>query len=196
MFVLDTSISIKAEDLGKVLDFCKKFLTQLSIDNGDVRIGIVTFSSKYTIAFNLNEFSTKRELERAIDRLPLRFGSTNTAQGIRAMHLDMFTPSKGDRSNAPNIAIIITYGPSISPQSTTQEAMLAKAKGVHVFAVGLGSGDLSEIHSMASEPTGRNTFFIPSFAQLGGLEDEIIASSACPGTFFCMICYIVLTLFY
>lgn len=189
MFVLDSSIGIKPEDFVKVLNFCKKFLNQLNIDNGEVRIGIVTFSSKYTIEFNLNDFATKRELEQAIDRIPWRYGSTNTAQGIRAMHLDMFTPSKGDRPNAPNIAIITTYGPSINPQSTTQEAMLAKAKGVHIFAVGLGLGDLSEISSMASEPTGRNTFFIPSFVQLGGLEDEIIASSACPGI--CMICGIV-----
>lgn len=184
VFVLDSSMSVTPEDFVKALNFCKKFLSQLSINNGDVRIGIVTFGSKYTIEFYLNEFTSKDQIDQAIDKIPWRNGrQINTAEGIRAMHQAMFTSLKGDRQNVPNIAIIITHGPSADTQSTLREAKAAKSKGIHIYAVNVDQDDtFSETISVASGPTGRNAFFIRSFAQLDGLEDEIISSAACPGT--------------
>lgn len=187
VFALDSSISIQSTGFRKMLNFCKQFLDKLSIDNGAVRVGIVTFSSRYTIEFNLNKYSSVRSLQQAIDGMQWSPSFTkNTAEGIKAMHKYMFTSVNGDRPKASNIAIIITKGPSVDSQRTLQEAMTAKSKDIHIYAVGIGlDEDLqSEVNSIASEPFRKYSFFISSFDQLDGLDDEIVASADCPGTCF------------
>ena len=56
-------------------------------------------------------YFTQRSLLFAIDELVDRYkgGNTNTAGGIEKMRMEVFTKT-GDRSNAPNVAIIITDG--------------------------------------------------------------------------------------
>lgn len=180
-----------------MLNFCKQFLDKLSIDNGAVRVGIVTFSSRSTIEFNLNKYSSVRSLQQAIDGMQWSPSFTkNTAEGIKSMHKYMFTSVNGDRPKASNIAIIITKGPSVDSQRTLQEAMTAKSKGIHIYAVGIGlDEDLqSEVNSIASEPFRKYSFFISSFDQLDGLDDEIVASADCPGT--CFFCFVYVLFFF
>ena len=60
--------------------------------------------------FQLNDYSTQYEILNAIDRMPFLDQTTNTPAAIRYMRTTMFTSQNGDRSFAPNSAIIITDG--------------------------------------------------------------------------------------
>lgn len=65
----------------------------------------------------------------AIDGMPYLYGSTNTADALREMGNNMFTAANGDRSDAPNIAILLTDGVSnINSRRTIPEGVSARDK--------------------------------------------------------------------
>ena len=129
----------------------------------------------------MNEYSTKAEILDAIDNIPWRYGSTNTADGLKTMHEDMFSARNGDRPDVRDIVVIITDGVSnINSRRTITEAESARAKNIHIYAIGIGLTDVREVNGIASIPASDNAFFVKSFDELEGL-DENIFQSICPG---------------
>ncbi|KAK3083543.1 hypothetical protein FSP39_025167 [Pinctada imbricata] len=180
VFILDSSTSVGQANFKKMLQFCKDFLHSANIDSGEVRVGIVSYSTDVTVEFNMNEYSTREEIENAIDNIPWRYGSTNTADGLQTMHEQMFTVANGDRPDVDDIAIIVTDGVSnINSRRTIPEAENARAKNIHIYAIGIGLTDDREVNGIASDPPEKNAFFVNDFDELEGL-DESIFSSICP----------------
>ena len=70
------------------------------------------FSNKGETVFMLNKYEDKKSMTDAINNIPYVDGKTNTADGIRIMHKELFTFKNGDRSDVQNIAIVMTDGDS------------------------------------------------------------------------------------
>ncbi|XP_061195997.1 collagen alpha-1(XIV) chain-like [Saccostrea echinata] len=161
--------------------FVKKFLHSANIDDGEVRVGLLSYSTQVTVEFQLNTYKTKAELFDAIDRVPWTYGATNTADGLKTMHEEMFSEGNGDRPGVPNICVVITDGVSnINHRRTIPEAKQARRKRIHIFAIGIALKDLREINGIASQPASVNAFAIDSFDELEGLNEKI-SNSVCPG---------------
>jgi hypothetical protein len=183
IFVLDSSTSVGNANYDKMKDFVKKFLHSANIDGGEVRVGLVSYSTKVTVEFQLNAYTTKADLFAAVDNIPWRYGSTNTADGLQTMHEDMFTEENGDRPGVPNICIIMTDGVSnINYRRTIPEAEKAREKGIHIYAIGIALKDLTEVNGIASEPASLNVFAVNTFDELEGLDEKIFEAS-CPGIY-------------
>jgi collagen type VI alpha len=60
------------------------------------------------VQFHLNQYRSKYEIVRAVDRIQYQYGSTNTADAIKEMRENMFIPNRGDRADVRNVAVIIT----------------------------------------------------------------------------------------
>ena len=137
VFLLDASSSVGAEDFQNVLTFVKHLLQDADIDDGQARVGLLSFSTDINIHFQLGEFRKKRDILKAVDKTPYNPGSTNTADAILAMRTEMFTKQNGDRKRVPNMAVVITDGLSnFNSDRTVTEAIKAHAEGIHVFAIG------------------------------------------------------------
>ena len=77
-------------------------------------------------------------------------GTTNTAAALQYVRQDMFGGS-GDRSNVPNLAVVLTDGNSNDKDATVEEAMAAKTSGIHIITMALGGWlDEYELKSIAS----------------------------------------------
>lgn len=64
----------------------------------------------------------------AIQNIKYIYGSTNTADALQVMREDMFIRSRGDRSDAPNICVLLTDGISnINSRRTIPEAEQTRA---------------------------------------------------------------------
>lgn len=155
----------------------KELLQGAEIDSGNIRVGVVTYSTTVHEQFQLNTFTTKREIYDAIDQIPYTYGSTNTADGLAKMSDDMFVFANGDRPTVPNVAILITDGISnVNSRKTIPNAKSARARGIHIYVVGVGLTDAREINAIASVPASQNVFQVTKFDELKGLEQKVFGS--------------------
>ena len=174
VFILDASTSVTDPNFLLMKDFVKEFLLDANIDDGNVRVGLVLYSTDVHLEFNLNTYSTKMDVFTAIDGIPYRYGSTNTADALETMHSKMFTRRNGDRPNVENICVILTDGVSnINSRRTIPEAEAARAKGIHIYAIGIGLKETKELDGIASRPVEENRFAVQEFSELDGLKQKV-----------------------
>lgn len=81
-------------------------------------------------------YSRLSEINEAVDKIPYTYGSTNTADSLKSMREELFNPTRGDRPDAPNIAIILTDGVSnINSRRTIPEAEAARNQVFLIFSM-------------------------------------------------------------
>ncbi|CAL1548499.1 unnamed protein product, partial [Lymnaea stagnalis] len=90
-------------------------------------------------AFNLNTYSSKDDVINAIGRVPHRKGDyTDTGLGIT--YMDEVQLADGVvRPGVVKVGLVITDGISQEPGKTKSAAEAARARGIEIFAVGVGS---------------------------------------------------------
>ena len=89
-FIVDSSESIKQKresDWTLVLDFVNQAITQLSQRSRSVRFGLITFSHKARLVFNLNTYNTTAGAIRGVSTMPYIGYTTNLADGCE-MYMD------------------------------------------------------------------------------------------------------------
>lgn len=134
----------------------------------------VIYSSEVQLQFHLNRYHTKQEVLDAVDQIPYITGSTNTYSGLNTMKEVMFSAANGDRENVPNLAMLITDGVSnVNSLKTIPEAESARAQGIHIYSIGIGLADTSELNKIASVPPSENSFTVQEFDELDELKHKV-----------------------
>jgi len=117
--VLDDSGSIGSTDFELAKSFLSQLVDRLDIDNGNTRVGLVTYSSNVSLTFSLSAYSTVSSIQAAILSLDYSSGgSTDTAGALAFVRTTVLTPMAGDRGDVPNVVAVITDGLSTDPQAT------------------------------------------------------------------------------
>ncbi|XP_071148584.1 matrilin-3-like [Mytilus edulis] len=180
VIILDSSTSVGIANFDKMKDFCKDLLRNADLDSGNVRVGMLSYSTAVRVEFYLNSFSTSQEILDAIDNIPYRYGSTNTADSLQRMREEMFSVANGDRRGVPDICLILTDGVSnINSRRTIPEAGKSRDAGIHIYAIGIGLRDTRELDGIASVPSRENSFNVQSFDELSVLSDRVL-DAFCP----------------
>ncbi|XP_062575512.1 collagen alpha-1(XIV) chain-like [Saccostrea cucullata] len=184
VFILDSSTSMGYDNFNKMKAFVKRFLQAAYTVCWEMRVGLMSYSTRVTIEFHLNTYHTKTELIDAVDRIHWTYGSTNTADALKTMHEEMFSEPNGDRPGVRNICIFITDGVSnIKHDRTIPEAEKAREKGIHIFAIGIALKDLWEVNDFESQPGCLNAFVVDVFDDLEDLDKKIFKSYCSDGLF-------------
>lgn len=92
------------------------------------------FSQDAYNEFYLDSYvSNPQDLKSAILKIGYVGGYTNTADGIRYAMDQQFTQARGDRTDAPNVIIVVTDGASnINSDQTIPNAEEARRRGITV----------------------------------------------------------------
>ncbi|GFN87838.1 collagen alpha-3(vi) chain [Plakobranchus ocellatus] len=177
VFVLDASTSVTEPNFELMKDFVKDFLYEADIDGGNVRVGVIIYSTEDHVEFQMNTYRSKVDVYNAVDNIPYRYGSTNTADALKTMRTEMFTARNGDRPDVENICIIVTDGVSnINSRRTIPEAEQARAEGIHIYAIGIGLTDTKELDGIASKPVEENRFAVQEFSELRDLRHQVFSA--------------------
>ena len=163
----------------------KNIVRDYTIGSNNVRVGVTIFADNVQSIFQLNTYSTQYEILNAIDNIPFLGTSTNTPEAIRYMRTTMFTPQNGDRSSAPNVAIIITDGVPRVPNDvnearrlTLQEANLARRQGINMFTIGIGPELTTEfLAQIADQPTNTHVFQVNQVRELETILNQVSAAT-------------------
>lgn len=175
--------------------FVKYVVSQIDITNGSSRVGVYTFNSKAKMEFSLNAYTSNEDVLRAIDNIPKEYGNTNTAAALRALSQVAFTKANGDRSNIPNVAVLVTDGKAnMEIAQTLPEAQLVKDRGIHLYAFAIRLSDYAEFQQIPSPPTNRTAVFLQSFDALV-LNGPSFVQKLCEGNFQPIFRWNFLTLF-
>lgn len=179
VFVLDSSGSIGFGHWGQVLEFFKFVVSNVPVGFYATRFGSVTYGNEATVDFYLNTYNTSKDIMAAIDRIPYKDENTNTSGGLWKMKAELFTKQNGDRSSAPNIAIIVTDGKSTYDANLTiPYANEAKRSGIMNVVIGVGDKtDRDELEAMASlNSTGSPIVYeVDNYDALYTIQSEIAA---------------------
>lgn len=69
IFILDSSGSVGQDNFYRVLNFTYTTIDGLDIDNGQFRVGVTTFSDTSRLDFNLNDYTTRNDMEKALTQV-------------------------------------------------------------------------------------------------------------------------------
>ena len=125
IFVMDESSSVGAYNFQLMKSFVMALVGRLDIDSGHTRVGLATYSTQVDTAqaFNLNSYSSVADVQSAISLLIYGLGRTNTAAALRYVRTTMLTSAAGDRSDVPNVIVVMTDGRSDSVSHTLVSTM-------------------------------------------------------------------------
>lgn len=149
IFVLDESGSIGDLNFELVKGYVLQYLSSLKIGPNENQVGVITFSSNAILRFKLNANGNTLSLQRAIQGLRYRGGSTNIPAALCALSQAFSSNSSGARSDNTifRVAILMTDGQSnknSNPCGFTSVADAAAAihnssSPIITFAFGVGS---------------------------------------------------------
>ncbi|PVD21494.1 hypothetical protein C0Q70_19668 [Pomacea canaliculata] len=179
VFMLDSSGSVGPSNFKLLLSFVNSMVKDFDVAQDRIRIGVEEFSSRPYTEFHLNKYNTKAEVLAAVNNIPYRSGGTNTGDAIKYLKDTMFNQANGDRPGVPNIGIIITDGNSNRPDDTMAQAQAARAAGITLFSVGVGSGiSRTELNAIATDPDTNHVFTVDDFSKLSDIK-ALFQEQAC-----------------
>jgi len=109
MFVLHESGNDESVNFHLMKWFVWEQVDPLDIDSGNTRFGLVIHSPPFSTAINLKDHSSVAGLQSDISSLKY-IGRTDTAAALEYVRTVMLTSAAGDRSDVPNVVVIVTDG--------------------------------------------------------------------------------------
>ena len=180
-FILDSSESMGKRKFQMSLDFVSNVVKQFTLSPADTRISLVTFSGHALVNFDLDAYNNKDMADFAIQTTKYLKGHTHTADALRIAREVVFQEKYGDRTDAPNVAILLTDGQSnVHPNHTIPQADAAKKAGIWFITIGVALKDKTEIAQIASHP--QSVFTVNSFDALENITSLVMEKICDPST--------------
>ncbi|XP_025048328.1 collagen alpha-6(VI) chain [Alligator sinensis] len=175
IFLVDSSGSIGDENYVKMKRFMKELVNRSDISTQQVQIGVVQFSDVPREEFQLNQYSTKRDIVSAIDRISLINQNTQTGKALKFV-AEYFQSPKGARPNVKKILILITDGEA--QDAVKDPATALRQEGIVIYSVGVFNANKTQLEQIAGKP--ELVFYVENFDILKEIENEIIFGICSP----------------
>ncbi|KFV89229.1 Collagen alpha-4(VI) chain, partial [Fulmarus glacialis] len=121
--------------------------------------------------FSLNEFYTDIMIKEQINRIEQLQSSAFTGKGLRLVQ-SLFQPANGDRKSQGVSQNLVVITGRYSADRVEDAAMALRSDGIHVFAVGIGIINSSELLLIAGDA--RRVFTAQNFDALKTVERSIV----------------------
>uniref|UniRef100_H0VIY0 Collagen type VI alpha 3 chain n=1 Tax=Cavia porcellus TaxID=10141 RepID=H0VIY0_CAVPO len=187
VFLLDGSINFRRDNFQEVLRFVSEIVDTVYEEGDSIQVGLVQYNSDPTDEFFLKDFSSKRQIIDAINKVVYKGGRhANTRVGLQHLQLNHFIPEAGSRldQRVPQIAFVITGGKSVEDAQDVSLALTQR--GVKVFAVGVRNIDSEEVGKIASNSA--TAFRVGNVQELSELSEQVLETlhdamheTLCPG---------------
>ena len=175
-FVIDASGSIEASGRGnfkRCLNFVKRLVASFKISPRYARVGAVVYSSKARRMFGFKRYYKKRQLMKAIDRIPYLRRGTRTGYALWYAQRYLF---RGQRRRCKRVLIVMTDGRSSDRVRSRSKAL--HRSGINTFAIGIGKNyNMRQLIQIASS---KRNVYVARFRNLPNIV-RVIKSKACKG---------------
>ncbi|XP_078618169.1 uncharacterized protein LOC144885875 isoform X3 [Branchiostoma floridae x Branchiostoma japonicum] len=130
-WLLDGSNSVGTANFEKVKQFVVDVVNSFDVSPTATRVGVVQYSNKNNLMFNLGDKADKPSTVSAINSIQYQGGGTYTGYALK--YVRQKAAWRG--GNVPKVAVVLTDGESYDSVSVAAQNLLSD--GVEVFAVGV-----------------------------------------------------------
>ena len=172
IFLVDGSTSITDQKFKNMQKFMESIVNETSVGVNRTRFGVILYSTEAKCNFTLKEYSSKRQVLKAIQALKSPNGDTYTGKAL-AYTLQYFEEKYGGRraSKVPQILMVITDGDATDPHHLKAPAVALRETGISVYSIGVEGANKAELEIVAGEPS--RVFFVDNFDALDTLYKNI-----------------------
>ncbi|XP_019614540.1 PREDICTED: uncharacterized protein LOC109462428 isoform X1 [Branchiostoma belcheri] len=189
--VLDGSGSVGAANFDKVKQFARDMVNRFDIGPTATRVGVLQYSDRNSLVFNLGAKSDKPSTISAINAITYQKGGTKTGAAMQFVRTNAAWRQGG---NVPKVIIVLTDGKS--GDSVSGPAQSLAASGITVYGIGVGNFDHGQLLQIANNDQ-NNVIELSDFNALATKISEIAkvvcekVSDVCPSGYkeFNGICY-------
>lgn len=175
VFLLDTSVN-SSRDYLEMQTFLLDLVQYVDIDSGAVRIAMVTFSTGANVQFLLNKYKTMADIQQGIRNAFFYPGDRNTADAFDILRRRVFFEAYGDRTDAPDIVILLTTGkPNRNVHRTKQEADALHQFEVNIVVVAIGEFDSSYLDDIANKPADKYSLKLNKMKDLPVNNNKVLS---------------------
>uniref|UniRef100_A0A194APR9 VWFA domain-containing protein n=1 Tax=Pinctada fucata TaxID=50426 RepID=A0A194APR9_PINFU len=171
IFLVDESGSLGSQkNFNKEIGFVRNVIRDMDIGPKKTQVGLIVFADTPRTILQLNDTRTNDEIQKALKSVNWGQGNTFTDRALQKMMQEGFTKSSGARDGVPRIGVVITDGNSTYPHFTEVRADEAKAKNIHLFAIGIGTPYINELITIASKK--ENVYKVDDLTALDGIKRQ------------------------
>lgn len=177
VFVIDSSESVGPENFEIIRDFVIRLVDRITVGHNATRIGLVLYSVKVNLEFNLASYMNKQDVKQAIRKIAYMGEGTYTGTAIRKATREAFITA---RNRVRKVAIVITDGQTDKREPVNLEIAVreAHAANIEMYALGIVNASdptqaefLEELYLIASDPDSEHMYHIDDFNTLPGEND-------------------------
>nr|XP_034194420.1 sushi, von Willebrand factor type A, EGF and pentraxin domain-containing protein 1-like [Osmia lignaria] len=171
VFLVDASGSVGLKNFQSELNFVKNLLSDFSVEPSVTRVAIVTFGGRRNIRRNVDQISRSSGIDnkcyllnKQLNNITYTGGGTYTKGAL----LEAFRILEKGRPNARKAVFLITDGFSNGGDPRPASNLLKNA-GATIFTFGIRTGNVDELHDIASYPGYTYSYFLDSFTEFEAL---------------------------
>lgn len=165
LFLTDSSGSIVSEDFQKMKDFMKSIVSSMT---NEMHFGVMQFSTNTKLEFQLDQYSSKNDMLRAIDDMRQVGGGTLLGAAITEVS-QYFNLNRGGRAGVGKKLIVLTDGES--QDEVLGPAEVLRDKDVTVYAIGVENANTTQLLEVCG--SSENIFNQRNFDELKDLESKV-----------------------
>uniref|UniRef100_A0A3B4AKC1 Collagen alpha-1(XXI) chain n=1 Tax=Periophthalmus magnuspinnatus TaxID=409849 RepID=A0A3B4AKC1_9GOBI len=183
VYIVDGSWSVGPEDFEIAKQWLVNITSNFDISPQYTQVGVVQYSDTPRLEFSLEKHQGAAELIQAISSIDYMGGNTQTGRAIKFAVDHVFGSSQRGSTVKNRITVVVTDGKSQDDVVDASEA--ARAQGITVFAVGVGSEiTTSELVTIANKPSSTYVLYAQDYTNINrireAMQQRLCEESVCP----------------
>ncbi|KAL7886996.1 hypothetical protein AOLI_G00047170 [Acnodon oligacanthus] len=174
VFLVDGSTSIVKKDFESMKVFMNLVVNNTQVGKDNVRFCSIVYSDAPVSKFPLDLYSSKREVQEAIDDIEAPGGNTYTAKALQ-YSLAYFDQANGGRAKRgiPQMMFVITDGEATDKYELPKRADELQNHGISVYGIGVAKANINELEVITKDK--KKVFHVNNYEALKALHNKISA---------------------
>jgi collagen type VI alpha len=168
--LLDGSGSTQATDFHEMKTFLSEVAGMFNVAPHKVRVGAVQYADSWDLEFDIDKYTNKQDLGRAIENIRQVGGRTNTGAALN-FTLTLLQKAKKQRGNkVPCHLVVLTSG--VSKDSIVEPARRLREENVRVHAIGVKEANQSQLREIAGSE--KRVYYVHDFDALRDIRNQVV----------------------
>ncbi|XP_012518728.1 PREDICTED: collagen alpha-6(VI) chain [Propithecus coquereli] len=177
--LIDGSGSTQPTDFQEMKTFLSEVVGMFNIGPHKVRVGAVQYADSWDLEFEIDKYSNKHDLGRAIENIRQMGGNTNTGAALNFTLSLLQKAKKQRRTKVPRHLVVLTNG--MSEDSVLEPADRLREEHIRVYAIGVKEANQTQLREIAGEE--KRVYYVHDFDALKDIRNQVVqeicAEEAC-----------------